>query len=75
MGNAASHPPDKPVRTISEVIRSTIQERKLTAYALAKLSGASVDAIQRFLNGERDLSLANADKVAVALSLELAPRS
>jgi plasmid maintenance system antidote protein VapI len=61
----------KPPQTISETIRETIATRGLTAYALAKLSGASVDSIQRFLNRERDMSLTNADKVATALGLVL----
>jgi plasmid maintenance system antidote protein VapI len=56
---------------ISKVLRNTIRERRLTAYAAAKASGASVDAVQRFLNEERGLTLATVDKLAAALDLTL----
>jgi plasmid maintenance system antidote protein VapI len=59
---------------ISEVLRETIRERRLTAYAAAKSSGVSVDAVQRFLNEERGLTLATVDKLAAALALTLCPR-
>jgi transcriptional regulator with XRE-family HTH domain len=58
---------------ISKALRSTIHERRLTAYAAAKSSGVSVDAVQRFLNGERGLTLATVDKLAGALNLTLCP--
>jgi hypothetical protein len=56
---------------ISTALRDTISERGLTAYAAAKQSGVSVDAIQRFLNEERGLTLATVDKLADALGLTL----
>jgi len=43
----------------------------LTAYGAAKRAGVSVDAVQRFLNDERSLTLGTADKIAHALDLEL----
>ncbi len=58
---------------ISKVLRKTIHERHLTAYAAAKSSGVSVDAVQRFLNEERGLTLATVDKLADALNLTLCP--
>lgn len=73
MGESKPDPTPGP-RTISETIRETIRARGLTAYAVAKSAAVSVDAVQRFLNGERGLSLATADKVAAALGLELRPR-
>lgn len=58
---------------ISKALRNTIHERRLTAYAAAKSSGVSVDAVQRFLNEERGLTLATVDKLAGALNLTLCP--
>jgi plasmid maintenance system antidote protein VapI len=58
---------------ISRFLRQTIRERGLTAYAAAKQAGVSVDAIRRFLNAERGLSLATADKLAAAFELTLCP--
>jgi plasmid maintenance system antidote protein VapI len=58
---------------ISRVLRNTIRERRLTAYAAAKQAGVSVDAVQRFLNHERGLTLATVDKLTSALELTLCP--
>jgi plasmid maintenance system antidote protein VapI len=66
---------DKPCQTpVSEVLRETIRERGLTAYAAAKRAGVSVDAVQRFLNDERGLNLGTIDKIASALHLTLCPQ-
>jgi plasmid maintenance system antidote protein VapI len=62
----SSHP-------ISRILRQTIHDRGLTAYAAAKQAGVSVDAVQRFLNEERGLNLATVDKLAGALRLTLCP--
>ena len=58
---------------ISRVLRNTIRKRRLTAYAAAKQAGVSVDAVQRFLNHERGLTLATVDKLTSALDLTLCP--
>jgi plasmid maintenance system antidote protein VapI len=58
---------------VSKGLREAIMERRLTAYAAAKQSGVSVDAIQRFLKEERGLTLATVDKLAGALGLTLCP--
>ena len=58
---------------ISRALRKTIRERDLTAYAAAKQAGVSVDAVQRFMNAERGLTLATVDKLADALELTLCP--
>jgi hypothetical protein len=58
---------------ISRALRETIRERELTAYAAAKRAGVSVDAVQRFMNDERGLTLATVDKLADALELTLCP--
>ena len=63
-----------PMAAASETLKEIIRARGLTAYALAKMSGASVDPIQRFLNGERGLSVATFDKLAEALGLDLVER-
>ncbi len=60
--------------TASETLKEIIRARRLTAYTLAKMSGASVDPIQRFLNGERGLSIATFDRLADALGLDLVER-
>jgi hypothetical protein len=44
---------------------------ELTAYAASKLSGVSTTVIQRFLNGERTLTLRTAEKLCGALDLTL----
>jgi DNA-binding phage protein len=58
---------------ISRALRTTIRGRGLTAYAAAKKAGVSVDAVQRFLNHERGLTLATVDKLTSALDLTLCP--
>jgi len=58
---------------VSEILRDAITERGLTAYAAAKRSGVSVDAIQRFMNAERGLTLTTVDKLADSLGLTLCP--
>jgi plasmid maintenance system antidote protein VapI len=57
--------------TVSEALRDAITGRGLTAYAAAKRSGVSVDAIQRFLNEQRGLTLSTVDKLADSLGLTL----
>jgi transcriptional regulator with XRE-family HTH domain len=58
---------------VSKGLREAIQGRGWTAYAVAKQSGVSVDAVQRFLNEERGLNLATVDRIAEALGLALCP--
>lgn len=58
-------------KPISRVLRKAIREQGLTAYAAAKHAGVSVDAVQRFLNDERGLTLETVDKLASALQLTL----
>jgi hypothetical protein len=53
----------------SDAIRSGIRARGWTAYRASKVSGVTVDPIQHFLNGTRNLSLVNADRLAVAMGL------
>lgn len=72
MSKRKRNPKNEP---ISEVLRKTIRDRELTAYAMAKQASVSVDAVQRFLNAERGLTLATADKLADALDLTLCPEN
>jgi sRNA-binding carbon storage regulator CsrA len=57
--------------SISEAIRGVIIDRGLSAYAVAKMSGVSPVVIQRFVSGERGLSLDTADKIAMNLGLRI----
>ena len=60
-------------KKVSEELRDVITKRGLTAYSAAKQAGVSVDAIQRFLNAQRGLTLATVDKLAESLGLTLCP--
>ena len=60
--------------TLSEALKSGIRDRGLTAYAVAKMAEVRPHVVQRFLNGERGLTLVTADKLAGVLGLELCPR-
>jgi DNA-binding phage protein len=60
--------------TLSEAMLRTIRERELTAYALSKLTGVSATVLQRWVNGERDIRLKTANKIASALGLDLVAR-
>jgi DNA-binding phage protein len=59
--------------SLSKVLRETIRNRGLTAYATAKQAGVSVDAVQRFMKDERGLTLQTVDKIADSLDLTLCP--
>jgi transcriptional regulator with XRE-family HTH domain len=54
---------------IASAILATVKARGLTAYRLAQLSKVSVDTIQRFLNGERSISLASAEALVTTLGI------
>jgi plasmid maintenance system antidote protein VapI len=58
---------------VSTALRNAIRDEGLTAYAAAKRAGVSVDAVQRFLNQRRGLTLATVDKLAAAMRLTLCP--
>jgi transcriptional regulator with XRE-family HTH domain len=62
--NSERHP-------VSSRLRAIITSRGLTAYALGKAAGVDAGVVQRFLNGERGLSLTSLDKIAAALHLRL----
>jgi hypothetical protein len=55
-------------------LKATIERQGLTAYRVAKLAGVQPSVLHRFLDdgpNHRDLRLATADKIAVALGLAL----
>ncbi len=58
-------------KKVSRALREIIRKRGLTAYATAKQAGVSVDAVQRFMKGERGLTLGTVDKIADSLALTL----
>ena len=58
-------------RALSAVIAETILDRNLTAYGVAKASGVDRAVIARFLDGERGLNLATAERLCEALGLRL----
>lgn len=64
--------PSDPASLSGTLRAAMIAHKTGTAYVVAKDAGVSVDAVQRFLSGERDLRLETADKIAAALGLRLA---
>lgn len=67
--------PKRPAsETLEGIIKARIKSLELSAYAVAKRSGVNAVVIQRFLNGERGMNLATADKVCKALELVLIVR-
>ena len=64
-----------PTTPIADAIRAAIQDSCLTAYALGKRAGLAPQIISRWLSGERpDISLATAEKLAVALGVIVTPK-
>ncbi len=59
---------------IDETLREAIRESGATHYRLGKDAGVAPAQLDRFVAGERDLTLATAAKVAAALGLVLMPR-
>ena len=59
---------------IDTALRDAIRGSGLTHYALGKAAGVAPAQLDRFVSGERSLSLASAAKVAAALGLVLVPR-
>jgi len=58
---------------ISRGLQETFRERGLRAYATARQAGVSMDAVRRFLNRQRGLTLATMDKLTPALELTFCP--
>jgi plasmid maintenance system antidote protein VapI len=60
-----------PAGMLEEAIRNRIRALNLTPYRVGKMTGVDASVIQRFLNGERGLTLATSDKLCQALDLTL----
>lgn len=63
--------PARPTAGLAAALKSAIEQSALTSYALGKASGVAPIVIDRFLRGERGLSLDTADRLAGALGLHL----
>ena len=57
-----------------EALRDAIVESGYNQNQLSKLSGVNRAQINRFVKGERTLTLESAGKIAEALGLELKPK-
>jgi len=64
--------PDK--NSIENVLKAAIKKSGLTHYGISKLSDCTPSQIDRFVRGERDLSLATAGRIAQALGLQLSQK-
>jgi hypothetical protein len=73
-GNTMGRKRQTSTEPIADALRAEIKRRELTAYRLAQMTGASIDSIQRWLNGEQGLRLATAERLMVALDLVVVPR-
>lgn len=60
-------------KPINDALKAAIKASKLTHYAVAKLASCTPSQVDRFMAGERSLSLDTAAAIAAALSLELRP--
>ena len=57
---------------IDEQLRQAVHESELSLREMARQAGLTPASVIRFANGERDLRLAGAAKLAEVLGLELA---
>ena len=64
----------KPLSFTEMIRRAAISDGR-TAYRLSKDSGVDVAVVQRFMSGERGLTLATAEKLCRALGLDLVSKS
>lgn len=65
-------PRDKP--TISDTVRTTIQNSGLSLYRIAKDSGVAYAQLHRFASGERGISMDAMDRLCDYLGLHLVKR-
>jgi transcriptional regulator with XRE-family HTH domain len=61
-------------RSIVEQLQQAITRSGETQYAIAQATGVSQSVLNRFINGERGISLETAAKLCQYLDLDLAPR-
>ncbi len=60
--------------SIVDQLRTAIEKSGETQYAIAQATGVSQSVLNRFINGERGISLETAAKLCQHLDLDLAPR-
>jgi len=61
-------------KSIIEILRKAIEDSGYSQNQLSKLSGVNRAQINRFVKGERTLTLESAEKIAKVLKLELKPK-
>ncbi len=61
----------KPVAqpTLTEILRQLLKDRDESHYRMSKETGVSQPVITRFMNGDRGISLATAEKLAAYLGI------
>jgi plasmid maintenance system antidote protein VapI len=64
---------NKSKSTMTDVLKTAIEESGLTPYRISKDTGVVVTSIIRFINGETSLRLDKADAIAEYLGLRLSP--
>ena len=57
--------------TLQDQLRQAIEDSELTLYRIAKGSGVAYQVLHRFANGERDLTLATASRLADYFGMRL----
>ncbi len=62
---------NKQASTVSEVLRTAIEQSGLTLYRVAKNAGVGYTTLHRFMHRERSLSMEALDKLCDSLKLEL----
>ncbi len=64
-------PKSQPRHTLSYQLREIIDSRGLSAYAAAKLAEVDPGVVSRWMNGQRDIRMETADRLALALGLRI----
>ncbi len=59
------------MKSFSEIIRAAVKKSGLTHYRIAKDAGVAPAILDRFVTGQRDITLGTASKVAQVLGLSL----
>ena len=72
MGRKQTNQPEP--ESFADIIKARIRSLDISAYAVAKRSGVNSVVVQRFLNGERGINLATANKLCRELDLVLVAR-
>ncbi|MEE8171110.1 MAG: helix-turn-helix transcriptional regulator [Phycisphaerae bacterium] len=59
--------------SFADLMRRTVRGDGRSLYRIAKDSGVAVAILQRFMSGERGITLTTAEKVCRAIGLDLRP--